>query len=426
MMRQPSAKLTSLLAVAVFFATFATSQVVGQTFETIYSFTGGSDEGFPAGALISDGHGNLFGETEGTQNSFGSVFELSPASGGGWTLKTLYAFQGGSDGLFPVGGLAFDKHGNLFGTTAFGGTGTVASCTKQCGTVFELSPDGSGGWQKKEVYQFQGGLDGASPISGVVIDAAGNLFGTTSFGGANCSPFGQQGCGTVFELSPTSSGWSETILHDFSHGNCSTCLTTPQGGLLFDAQGNLYGTVSFGGPKSGGAVFKMIQSNGSWTYRVIHNFSGGNDGLSPYGTLTFDSQGRLYGTTLAGGLFNDGTVFLLTLQPSGYWLNRVIHNFNGTNGWGPFSGVVLDAAGNVYGTTGNGGGGTNCIDGCGIAYKLTAVSSTSWKMSVLHRFSGLDDGKFPNALFRDGVGNLFGTTNEGGADGLGSIFEIKH
>jgi uncharacterized repeat protein (TIGR03803 family) len=323
-----------------------------------------------------------------------------------------------------VGNLAFDKQGNLYGTTVFGGTGTALFCSKECGTVFELSPDGNGGWQKKEVYQFQGGLDGATPISGVVIDAEGNLFGSTEFGGGSCNTFGQQGCGTIFEISPSAGAWQETILHHFARGNCPTCLTTPQGGLVFDGQGNLYGTLSFGGAKSGGGIFKMSPSNGSWTIRVIHNFSGGNDGASPYGTLTFDSQGRLFGTTLSGGLFNDGSVFVLTLQSSGYWLNRVIHSFNGSNGWAPFTGVVLDAAGNIYGTTGNGGGSSNCVDGCGIAYELKATSSTSWNLSALHRFDG-PTGKYPNVLFLDGSGNLFGTTNEGGADTFGNVFEIK-
>lgn len=255
----------------------------------------------------------------------------------------------------------------------------------------------------------------------MLIDGSGNLYGTTSFGGGNCSGFGEFGCGTIFELSPVAGGWMETILHRFGVGNCPACLTTPQGGLVADANGVLYGTASFRGPGGCGGVFKLTPATNA--FRRLHTFSCGDDGGYPYSTLTFDHSGRLYGTTLNGGTSNDGVVFVLRPTSSGGWVNRVIHNFNGADGWAPFTGVTLDAAGNGYGTTGNGGGSQNCTIGCGVAYKLTKTSSTSWTYSMLHTFTG-PDGKYPNALVLDGAGNLFGTTNQGGADSLGTVFEI--
>jgi len=411
--------LKALLMLAVF-ATFSTSRLAALTFETIYTFTGGTDGGSPVAGLIPDDHGNLFGVTQGTQTNSGTVFELSPMSGGGWTVKTLYTFQGGTDGDGPVGTLVFDKHGNLFGTTVFGGVGTSTVCINRCGTVFELSPNGSGAWNKTEVYQFQGGSDGASPTAGMVMDGSGNLFGTTSFGGGSCD-ITFLGCGTAFELSPGDGGWTESILHHFGQGNCPTCLKTPEGALVFDAQGDLYGTTFVGGSSNCGGVFKLTPvTGGGWKTRVQHTFTCGNDGAYPNSTLVFDGVGRLYGTTQAGGKFNNGVVYWL---PVGGGSGAKIHDFNGADGSAP-STVTLDSAGNIYGTTGNGGGSANCTDGCGVAYKLTIRSSNSWTYSMLHSFTG-PDGQFPNALFLNSAGDLLGTTSQGGADSFGTVFEIK-
>jgi uncharacterized repeat protein (TIGR03803 family) len=197
-------KTSIMLVASALFLIFPSIRVHAQTFTTLYTFTGGADGGSPTGGLIFDSQGNLYGTTQGNAASFGTVFELSPASGGGWTLSNLYTFQGGADGVSPTGSLVFDTAGNLYGTTGAGGKDT---CDFGCGTVFELSPNVSGGWEKTEIYQFQG-KDGANPFAGVVIDGAGNLYGTTEFGGGvGCNIGG--GCGTVFELMPVAGGWTE-------------------------------------------------------------------------------------------------------------------------------------------------------------------------------------------------------------------------
>jgi uncharacterized repeat protein (TIGR03803 family) len=393
--------LSMMLLVAAMAVILPRNFVQAQTFTTLYTFTGSTEGGEPAGGLISDSQDDLYGTTEGTpQTPFGTVFEMSPL-GGNWTLNTLYTFQDYGDGSYPVANLVFDTLGNLYGTTAQGGKGY--------GTVFELSPNGSGGWHKSEIYQFQGGTDGANPISSLVIDGAGNLYGTTLLGGL--------GLGTVFELTPVAGGWTETVLHRFG------IFTGPEGGLVFDAKGNLYGTADGGGPSGCGAVFEMTRAPSGWNFMTLHAFKCGSDGASPaQATLVFDSLGRIYGTTASGGAFKDGVVYVLTRRSSGGWANRVIHNFKGADGSTPYVGVTLDTAGNVYGTT-QGGGNLNCVGGCGVAYKLTATSSTSWTNSILHNFTGAD-GEYPSPLLLDGVGDLFGTTVEGGAGNVGTVFEI--
>jgi uncharacterized repeat protein (TIGR03803 family) len=258
----------------------------------------------------------------------------------------------------------------------------------------------------------------------VVIDGAGNLYGTTEFGGGvGCNIGG--GCGTVFELMPVAGGWTETVLRRFGTSLVdSRGFTTPQGGVVLDAKGNLYGTASFGGPSGCGGTFELTPGTGGWNLMVLHAFKCGSDGANPEGTLAFDGMGRIYGTTVNGGAFKDGAVYVLTPRSGTGWKSQVIHNFKGADGWAPFVGVTLDAAGNVYGTTQNGGGSQNCTDGCGVAYKLSATSSSSWTHSMLHVFT-LADGRAPSLLVLDGAGNLFGTTVLGGADSLGTVFEIE-
>ena len=313
----------------------------------------GTDGSYPQSPLIFDAAGNLYGTTTaGGAYGGGTVFELSPAAGGGWTQTVLYSFYANaSDGFSPLAGLVFDAAGNLFGTTIGGGL-------YEYGTVFELSPKAGGGWTETILHNFGDGTDGAYPAYGsLIFDAAGNLYGTTSSGGAfTCQ--GNGGCGTVFELSPRPGGeWTESVLHNFGVG---TDGYSPEAGLVQDINGNLFGTTTYGGTVfcavaeySGcGTIFELTPAGGgSWTETVVHDFSGGMDGATSIAGLTLDAEGNFYGTTEEGGPSNLGTVF--RLSPAGLeWSESVIHSFSlDAGGWGPGAGtLVLDAAGNLYGT----------------------------------------------------------------------------
>jgi uncharacterized repeat protein (TIGR03803 family) len=384
------------------------------TFRTLHTFSGKYDSGYPAGGLILDAHGNLYGTNEGAgQTPDGIAFELArPVSGADWPLTPLFSF-GPPYGFGAGSNLAFDGNGNLYGTTASGG----ARCTfGTCGTVFELSPDGSGGWQGRTIYEFQGGNDGSGPIAGLVLDANGNLYGTTTFGGGSCA-FSISGCGIVFELTPANGLWTESILHHFA----GTDGLLPQAGLVFDTQGNLYGTTSNGGSGSCscGTVFELSPATGgTWMWKGLHEFSG-NDGAYPSSTLVFDKAGNLYGTTLEGGRSNDGLVFRLVPSPNGGWKEQLLHSFQGLDGQAVWVGVVLDASGNVYGTAQGGGSA-----GDGVAYALRPTTGGAWTFSLLHTFTGAD-GVGPTQLVLDSYGRLFGITNSGGAHNFGTVFTIK-
>ena len=328
---------------AIIAATLFVTSTWAQTHEQVlHSFGNGMDGQFPYAGLIFDTSGNLYGTTNfGGTYTFGTVFELTPIAGGGWTEKVLYSFGNGTDGAYPEAGLIFDAVGNLYGTTYGGGTyGT--------GTVFELTPTGGGSWTEKVLHNFNdNGTDGFYPYAGLIFDAAGNLYGTTSQGGT-------YGDGTVFELTPAAGGvWTEKVLYSFNANG--TDGTAPQAGLIFDAAGNLYGTTNQGGTYLSGTVFELTPAGGGvWTETVLHNFNdNGTDGAYPYAGLIFDGAGNLYGTTDGGGTYFGGTVFELTPAAGGSWTEKVLHNFNpnSTDGYEPYAGLIFDAAGNLYGTT---------------------------------------------------------------------------
>jgi uncharacterized repeat protein (TIGR03803 family) len=341
----------------------------------------------------------------------------------------LHEFKGPADGHHPVASLTFDATGNLYGTTTQGGEGCGA-----CGTVFELQPNLDGTWAESVVYSFAGGADGDNPVANLMADGKGNFFGTTSAGGDDCSG---AGCGVVFELSSSLDGsWTETVLYRFTGGRDGS---TPRAGLISDAAGNLYGTTSYGGSFGGkcgttgcGVVFMLApQPGGSWSETVLHRFSGQGDGGFPYAGLTFDTAGNLYGTTLSGGdltCFDKagcGTVFELTPNTNGLWKEKVLHRFNATNGAWPQAGLIFDAAGNLYGTTFLGGN-PECEStaGCGVVFELTPNTTGGWKEKVLHRFAG-KDGAYPEGtLIFDGTGNLYGTTQVTTVDAAGIVFKL--
>lgn len=314
----------------------------------------------------------------------------------------FHDFGGTNDGKNPYSGLVFDSNGNLYGTTLNGGTHTD-------GTVFEISSGGT----YSVIFNFAGGTgDGSHPYAGLIVDGSGNLYGTTSGGGAHS-------LGTVFELSPPvppSTSWTETLLHSFASTGDGN---TPYGGLALDSSGNLWGTTSEGGTSSFGIVFE-IASGGM--YSVNHNFSGGTDGRTPYGSLIVDSAGTtVYGTTTRGGSATNcslgcGTVFKVA---SGTYSNYYDFGGSTTDGADPLYGVmVFDSTGNLYGMT-NGGGSSND----GVVFKITSLGVES----VVHNFSAATtDGKQPEGgLSIDSSGDLYGTTFSGGANNLGTIFEIN-
>ena len=423
----------SRAALAIFTATlFVTSTLAAAQERVLHNFNG-TDGDVPAAGLIFDNNGNLYGTTSqgGTGNCYngygdihcGTVFELSPIQGGGWTETVLYSFNwngNGTDGTAPLAGLIFDAAGNLYGTTYNGGTSAD-------GTVFELTPAAGGTWTEKVLWSFGNGTDGTAPLAGLIFDAAGNLYGTTVSGGT-------YGNGTVFELTPAAGGtWTEKVLWSFGNG---TDGYQPFAGLIFDAAGNLYGTTSEGGTYLyNGTVFELTPTaGGGWTEQVLHSFNyNGTDGVWPYAGLIFDAAGNLYGTTESGGggTYGSGTVFELTPTGGGGWTEKVLHSFfcspfNCTDGYSPRAGLIFDAAGNLYGTTYNGG-----TYQYGTVFELTPAAGGGWTETVLYSFGNGTDGVGPVAgLIFDAAGNLYGTTAYGGTgvDGLnegGTVFELE-
>ena len=371
--------------------------------KVLHDFSNNGTDGFyPYGGLIFDAAGNLYGTTQvgGTYNN-GTAFELTPTAGGGWTEQVLYSFGGG---LYD--GLIFDAAGNLYGTMGGGGVGGY-------GTVFELTPTAGGGWSEEVLYSFGEGTDGGGPYAGVIFDKNGNLYGTTTKGGT-------YGWGTVFELTPAAGGgWTETVLHSFN--NNGTDGYTPLAGLIFDAVGNLYGTTWHGGAYGypGGTVFELTPTaGGGWTETVLHSFNG-TDGSNPYAGLIFDVAGNLYGTTSNGGDYGLGTVFELTPAAGGGWTEQVLHSFNGTDGNGPIAGLIFDKNGDLYGTTAGGGN-----YGHGTVFELTPTAGGGWAEQVLLSFEGSGGGDPQSGLIFDAAGNLYGTTQNGGA-GVGTVFELS-
>jgi uncharacterized repeat protein (TIGR03803 family) len=311
----------------------------------IYSFTNGNDGANPWSAVVIDAAGNLYGTTYfGGSHSYGTVFRLSPSSTG-WQLTVLHTFTGSFDGGNPHAGVILDSAGNLYGTTYFGGRGN--------GVVFELSPT-STGWKETVLHLFSGQNDGGYPGASLVFDGAGNLYGTTTAGGFNHQ-------GVVFRLSPASSGtWNEAVLHAFTGGKDGA---VPWGGLILDPAGNLYGTTLNGGNLTGcsgfgcGTAFKLSpNSTGGWIENVLHTFIGKADGAYPYAGLTLDASGNLYGTTYYGGNLTEcagagcGNVFELTHPSSGHWTETVLYEFKGgVDGADPYSAPIIDSSGKLYG-----------------------------------------------------------------------------
>ncbi|MGA2903244.1 MAG: choice-of-anchor tandem repeat GloVer-containing protein [Candidatus Korobacteraceae bacterium] len=391
----------------ILFITLTAQPVRAQTFQVIYTFTSGDDGGEPRAGITIDDVGNLYGTTEGGgthykgvvyqmtfENSswtftplfefpswanglpyagvardangalygateccvlnpntqWGNVFKLEPSSTGLWNETILHWFSDGADGGDPYNTPIVDPASNVYGTTMFGGATRLCDYAPYdfgCGTVYKLSQS-NGGWTESVLHDFTGG-DGKFPMSALLLDSAGNLYGTTAYGGAH-------NCGTAFELTPSGAVWTETVLHDFNFDNGDGC--NPNSPLVFGPDGNLYGGTS------GGSVFQLSRSSGQWTFAVLHTFPSGE---GPVGNLAVDRAGSIYGAT---GGFEWGNVFRVS-PSNGTWTYTSLHDFTGSSdGASPFGGVSIDANGNLYGTTFGGGSGQG-FNGWGVVYEIT-------------------------------------------------------
>jgi uncharacterized repeat protein (TIGR03803 family) len=395
----------------------------GSKFKVLYAFKGGNDGIDPQGNLVSDPQGNLYGTTtegggtnacNGRYKGCGIVFQLLPQSRGYWKENVLYSFpNGASEGVGLNGNLILDAAGNLYGTAFYDGNGFA-------GTVFELTP-GSGGWTEQAIYTFcqAGCSDGASPAAGVIMDDAGNLYGTTTAGGTD-------GAGVIFKLAPDNGGWSESVLFNFCPFKpCNSGGWFPWG-LIRDASGNLYGMTTWGGnyvfpcvPGDGcGAVFKLSPNSGGWDYTVLHRFNG-RDGAFPNSSAAQDKQGNVYGTTTNDGAFGCGTVFQLSPKSGGGWRYSVLYNLRG----GPSAGsLAIDPSGNLYGAnTGSTSGTCQGSGGDGEVFKLTLGARDRWKYSTVFKLKSGLGAAIPSSGVILVNGHLYGTAAAGG---YGAVYEV--
>ena len=384
-------KVVRMLCLTVVVAGIQVAQ--GQTFTILHTFAS-TDGANPQGALVQDAAGNLYGTTfdRGTYG-YGTLFKMDSTG----TVTVLYSFAGPPDGANPSGALVLDSSGNLYGTTEWGGSANL-------GTVFKMSTTGD----EAILHDFAGGSDGANPEGGVILDSAGALYGTTSGGGtgAGCETFA---CGIVFKVD---AGGNESVLYTFNGDTASGVDgANPWGALVRDAGGNLYGTTVYGGSKGLGTIFKL-DTAGHET--LLHQFTG-KDGSYPYSTLVRDAAGNLYGTAYEGGTSKVGTMFELSPKRK----LTVLHNFSGNaDGAYPAAGVVAGKTGIFYGTTSQGGPAD-----FGTVYEM----QVSGKETVVHAFTGGRNGLIPETgLLLDATGNVYGTTYYGGAknSSYGTVFKM--
>ena len=385
----------------VLFGLFHPVQCLAQTFTELYAFnsTGNlSDGGWPEAGVVRDAAGNLYGTT--FFGGLGTGCDIDVAGCGivfkvdaGGNETVLHAFGGTQDGWNPTAGLVLDSAGNLYGTTLLGGAHGF-------GVVFKIDLLGN----ETILHSFTRNADGANPNSSLAQDTASNLYGTPQYGGRGCD---RHGCGTIFRITPSG---DETVLYQF-HGIDGA---SPLGGVVVDGSGNVYGTTWLGGLYGFGTVFK-IDGHGNET--VLHNFSAASDGANPMGTLVLDAAGNIYGTTSAGGNSYFGTLFMIDTAGN----ESVLYNFTGGNdGAYPYSNLILDAQGNLYGTTSQGGSGQG-----------TVFEFSNGTLNTLYSFSapinGMNsDGQNPmGGVTADANGNLYGTAVSAGSWGWGSVFEIQ-
>jgi len=448
---------TRWLAPFVAIVVLTSTASAGWKEKVLYSFQGGSDGSTPAGGVVFDKAGNLYGATTdgGADNcspmaACGTVYQLAPPAKEGepWTETVLRVFKGkaSNDGEFPQGGVIADAAGNIYGTTGYGGAGdcVLLGIKGGCGTVYEFSPPQKkgGAWTYAILYSFKGGKDGYNPYGDLVFDNAGNIYGATYFGGGKgttCDPGYYQYCGTVFKLSPPKNKggkWTEHVLHSFAGGSDDGA--NPNGGLVLDSEGAIYGTTAAGGNQTCktagsvgcGTVFELSlpkTTSGEWTEKLLNRLNV-QDGVNPAAGVVFGGNGGLYGTGSGGGNEGAGTVFELK-KPTGsrVWHETALYRFEiVSDGANPLGNLIFDKRGNLYGTA-NGG---DKAQGDVFRLEPPKRGGDPWAITVLHAFPGAPDGRLPAAgLVFDNLGNLYSTTTEGGNGnactfGCGSVFEV--
>lgn len=385
------------------------------TEKVLYAFNG-SDGSGPDSPVAFDDTGNLYSTTpHGGAFGYGTVFELAP-SGGNWTESVLHSFNNnGVDGLYPDGGV-IERDGDLYGTTMNGGSGSSLCGVYGCGVVFELSP--SGGTWNETLVNFAGQYgDDLNPFGPLVVGRDGKLYGTSQT--------------NAFQVSRWDDAAVITPIYFFSD------VATPPNGLVFDGEGNLYGTTNSGGGFGRGSVYELSSASrsgdsGLWTQKELYGFLNQPDGEGPVGSLVFDKAGNLYGVTLDGGIDDVGTVFKLT-RSNGEWVESVIYSFklNGVDGFYPHAGVRFDGAGNLFGTTFYGGLYSGFYgNGAGTVYELRQVNG-DWAEHVVYNFCSLaecSDGAYPVGAVAIKGGHLYGTASSGGNGpygGYGVVFEVS-
>ncbi len=399
--------LQIIVSIGIAFAAFAlAAPVLAQTFNVIYTLP---TEWFSS-QLTMDQAGNLYGVTANSgenkdseicEDGCGAAFELSP-NHGRWVLTTLYTFQGVADGFNPQGQLTFGPDGDLYGTTLYGGFwgfGTVYRLEPPCKSVCK----GGVVWKHTVLYNFLNGncdtgCDGRFSSTPVTFDNVGNLYGITEYGGLGNNGAGQ---GTAFEMSPRSLGgakWQETQLHIF--GKTQSDGTQPQGGLLRDDAGNLYGTTLTGGDNNYGTAYELVNNGNTYTEVVLHSFNY-SDGAYPQTGLIADRSGNLYGATYSGS--SGGTVFELSPSDNG-WSFTVLYNSQPGQA-SSLQNLAIDAGGNLYGV-GDIGGRFNL----GAIFRLTPTEN-GWVYTSLHDFTGALDGEYPESVYLDSSGNLYGSAH---------------
>lgn len=396
------------------FVLFSVCSVQAGNQKVLYTFTGAADGGTPAAGVIFDSAGNLYGVTQsGGIYGHGVVFQLTPSTSGAWNETVLYSFTGTTDGEEPQGGLVIDSAGNLYGTASFGGDPIAG-----CGTVFKLAPSTSG-WTFTVLHTFLNGKDGCSPQADLQLVSDNFLLGTTAGGGAGAE-------GTAFGLSSSGTGYVNSAF-------LGTEGKYPGGlGVFLQPAFAVYGTTYLGGTPGLGNIFELAWGTSfSWGNHIElkHTFNKTSAGYFPMGNLaTQYANGirSMFGATSSGGAGGDGTIYRLTESQTQFdaWSLAVLHEFSGADGDSPWAGVVLDASGNLYGTTQWGGTDPSYA---GTVFRLAPGPKNTWVHSLLYTFTGAADGAVPaSGLLIDTVGNLYGTTHQGGAYHQGIVYEVPY
>jgi uncharacterized repeat protein (TIGR03803 family) len=393
-------------ATPIFVIALSLVTATATTTDVIFSFE--EQEGEYADTdLETDLAGNIYGTTVlGGEHGSGTVFQLSPTPNG-WDHRVLYSFTGGADGGEPYKGVSIDRRGNLYGTAVTGGSG---ACEGGCGVVYKLTKS-AGTWNQTVIHAFTGGDDGSGPGARVTVDRSGNVYGMAPTGGTN-------GVGTIYKIHPHRGSWEFQVIHTFTGGADGA---TGSAGRMLLGRSGLYGAATTGGLYGSGVVFELTPTAvGEWNFRALYSFHGQPDGSFPYGALLRAPSGKIYGTTYYGGENGIGSVYELSPRLVGEWDGRVIYSFQTENdGNSPISNLVRDAAGNLYGTTSEGGLGS------GIIFKLSPIGGGQWTESVVHPFEGPPDGGFSyNGMVPDRFGSFYGATVHGGTDDDGCVYKF--